>query len=30
MFVYRDNPSERLGYLRAGLKDIKNHRQVVE
>ncbi len=23
---YRDNPAERLGYLRGGLKDIKTHR----
>lgn len=24
----RDNPAERLGYLRGGLKDIKTHRYV--
>ena len=23
---HRDNPAERLGYLRGGLKDIKTHR----
>ena len=25
-FKYRDNPAERLGYLRGGLSDIKCHR----
>lgn len=24
--VIRDNPAERLGYLRNGLKDVKRHR----
>ena len=28
VYCCRDNPSERLGYLRAGLKDIKSHRLV--
>lgn len=25
-FTFRDNPAERLGYLKDGLKDIKRHR----
>lgn len=24
--IIRDNPAERLGYLRNGLKDVKRHR----
>ena len=28
-YFSRDNPAERLGYLRGGLKDIKSHRYAV-